>query len=453
MVETLNMDSKQPIRGLKKVLIITYYWPPAGGGGVQRWLKFTKYLRSHGIEPIIFTARGGEVPVIDASLEKEVPAGVRIIRHPIWEPYTFYKKLLGKKKNDRVYSGFIQDQKASGWKQKLSVFIRGNFFIPDARMFWINPSVKFLKKWLKDEHIDAIISTGPPHSTHRIALGLKRSTGLPWVADFRDPWTQIDFYDQLHLTKWADSRHKRMEQEVLKEADEVVTVSPSWGKGLESLVHREIKIVNNGYDPEDFDRVPDVYPTLFSICHVGSMNADRNPLALWDAIQQLLKEDARFHQFLKIRLIGQVDIAIQKEIDIRELNQYVQKIDFLAHAEIPIQLKNAGILLLPVNKTPNMDGVVPGKLYEYMAAKRPILVIGPPKGDTAQIITDASAGKIFNYDEIEALKQQLILWMNDFEQGNLLIHSGQIDNYSRKNLAGKFAKIVMQSIDKQKLVS
>jgi glycosyltransferase involved in cell wall biosynthesis len=130
-----------------------------------------------------------------------------------------------------------------------------------------------------------------------------------------------------------------------------------------------------------------------------------------------------------------------------------QKIDFLAHAEIPVQLKNAGILLLPVNKTPNMDGVVPGKLYEYMAAKRPILVIGPPKGDTAQIITDASAGKIFNYDEIEALKQQLILWMNDFEQGNLLIHSGQIDNYSRKNLAGKFAKIVMQSIDKQKHVS
>ena len=153
-----------PVRGLKKVLIITYYWPPAGGGGVQRWLKFTKYLREQGIEPIIFTARGGEVPVIDASLEKEIPAGVRVIRHPIWEPYTFYKKLLGKKKNERVYSGFIQDQKASGWKQKASVFIRGNFFIPDARMFWIRPSVRFLKKWLKDYSVDAIISTGPPHS-------------------------------------------------------------------------------------------------------------------------------------------------------------------------------------------------------------------------------------------------------------------------------------------------
>ena len=440
-----------PVRGLKKVLIITYYWPPAGGGGVQRWLKFTKYLREHGIEPIIFTARGGEVPVIDASLEKEIPAGVRVIRHPIWEPYTFYKKLLGKKKNERVYSGFIQDQKASGWKQKASVFIRGNFFIPDARMFWIRPSVRFLKKWLKDYSVDAIISTGPPHSTHRIALQLKRATGLPWVADFRDPWTQIDFYEQLHLTKWADARHKKMEKEVLTEADAVVTVSPSWAKGLETLVDRKVDVVNNGFDPEDFDRVAEVGLSHFSICHVGSMNADRNPQALWDALKQLVREDERFHRLLKVRLIGQVDLAIEQAIQERELNQYVEKVPFMAHAQIPVQLKQAAVLLLPVNKTPNMDGVVPGKLYEYLAAKRPVLVIGPPQGDTANIVAASGAGKIFDYSEVTELKQQLVEWMNAYEAGTLTVNPEEINRYSRKFLAGKFAEVVFRAIDNQQV--
>lgn len=443
------MAEKEPIRGLKKVLIITYYWPPAGGGGVQRWLKFTKYLREHGIEPIIFTARGGEVPVIDESLEKEIPPGVRIIRHPIWEPYTFYKKLLGKKKNERVYSGFIQDQKSSGWKQKASVFIRGNFFIPDARMFWIRPSVKFLKRWLKDYSVDAIVSTGPPHSTHRIALQLKRATGLPWVADFRDPWTQIDFYDQLHLTKWADARHKKMEKEVLTEADAVVTVSPSWAKGLESLVDRKVAVVNNGFDPEDFDKVAEVPLKEFSICHVGSMNADRNPLALWDALHHLVREDERFHQKVKVRLIGQVDFAIEQAIQERELNQYVEKVPFMAHADIPAQLKQAAVLLLPVNKTPNMDGVVPGKLYEYLAAKRPVLVVGPPQGDTANIVAESGAGKIFDYSEVEELKNQLVQWMDAFEMGTLVVNPEEINRYSRKFLAGKFAEVIFNSIENQ----
>jgi len=438
-----------PFRGLKKVLIITYYWPPAGGGGVQRWLKFSKYLREHGIEPIIFTARDGEVPVVDPSLEKEVPAGVRIIRHPIWEPYAFYKKLLGKKKNERVYSGFIQDQKASGWKQKASVFIRGNFFIPDARMFWIRPSVKFLKRWLKDYSVDAIVSTGPPHSTHRIALQLKRATGLPWVADFRDPWTQIDFYDQLHLTKWADARHKRMEKEVLTEADAVVTVSPSWAKGLATLGERNVEVVNNGFDPEDFDRVPEVPINQFSICHVGSMNADRNPYALWDALHQLVREDERFRRNLKVRLIGQVDLAIEQAIQERELNQYVEKVSFMAHAEIPAQLKQSALLLLPVNKTPNMDGVVPGKLYEYLAAKRPVLVIGPPQGDTAEIVKASGAGKIFDYSETSELKLQLKEWMEAYFSNTLEVQPEEINRYSRKFLAGKFSKVIFKCIENQ----
>ena len=271
------------------------------------------------------------------------------------------------------------------------------------------------------------------------------------MADFRDPWTQIDFYEQLHLTKWADARHKKMEKEVLTEADAVVTVSPSWAKGLETLVDRKVDVVNNGFDPEDFDRVAEVGLSHFSICHVGSMNADRNPQALWDALKQLVREDERFHRLLKVRLIGQVDLAIEQAIQERELNQYVEKVPFMAHAQIPVQLKQAAVLLLPVNKTPNMDGVVPGKLYEYLAAKRPVLVIGPPQGDTANIVAASGAGKIFDYSEVTELKQQLVEWMNAYESGTLTVNPEEINRYSRKFLARKFAEVVFRAIDNQQV--
>jgi len=167
---------------LKKLLIITYYWPPAGGGGVQRWMKFTKYLREFGWEPVIYTVSNGEYPVVDESLLKEIPADVETIKTPIWEPYSFYKRFTGRKKGERVYSGFINENKKESFTQKVSVFIRGNFFIPDARKFWISPSIKYLRKYLKNNPVDAMVSTGPPHTTHLIAMGVKEKINVPWVS-------------------------------------------------------------------------------------------------------------------------------------------------------------------------------------------------------------------------------------------------------------------------------
>ena len=189
---------------MKKVLIITYYWPPSGGAGVQRWLKFVKYLREFGWEPIVYTAENPEVPVIDETLTKDIPEGITVLRTKVWEPYQIYKRLSGRKQSDRIQTAFLSEKKKPGTIENLSIWIRGNFFIPDARRFWIKPSVKYLSRYLNDNPVDLIISTGPPHSMHLIAMHLKGKTQIPWLADFRDPWTNIDFYHQLKLSRSAD---------------------------------------------------------------------------------------------------------------------------------------------------------------------------------------------------------------------------------------------------------
>lgn len=204
---------------MKKVLIITYYWPPTGGAGVQRWLKFSKYFRSFGWEPVIYTPSNPDFPIFDDTLLHDVPKDLTVLKTAITEPYDIYRKIMRKKKTETVNQGFLSEGKENTWLQAAMIWIRGNFFIPDARMFWIRPSLNYLSEYMKTNAIDAVISTGPPHSMHLIALGLKEKFKLPWIADFRDPWTQIDFYDQLKLSGFADRKHKRLEKTVLTKAD------------------------------------------------------------------------------------------------------------------------------------------------------------------------------------------------------------------------------------------
>ncbi len=430
---------------MKKVLIISYYWPPAGGGGVQRWLKMTKFLPDLGWKPIIATPSNGEAPVIDESLLKEVHTDVETVKIPIWEPYGFYKKFTGKKKGEKVYSGFISDKK-EGIAQKLSVFIRGNFFIPDARKFWIRPARKALVRYLKDNPVDAIISTGPPHTTHLIAYGITRKINVPWVADFRDPWTNIDFYDQLRLTKWADRKHRRLEQLVLKNATQIVTVSQSWSKDFVNLSKgREIKVITNGFDHLDFERDAISLDTEFSICHIGSMNKDRNTPALWEALKKL-KSDDQFKAHLSIKLIGQVDHSIFKSIEEFGLTEHLNHIPFLPHSEAVKHLQTSQLLLLPINDTPNSMGVIPGKLFEYMGAQRPIICIGPKNGDSAAIVSNSGAGAIFGYDEVEELKAHLSASFKAFTTGDLTVNASGVMNYSRKELAKKYSLLLQDLI-------
>lgn len=428
----------------RKVLVITYYWPPAGGAGVMRWAKMSKYLAQFGWEPIIYTPANGETGVHDESLLAELPKNLTVIKTPIWEPYDLYKTFLGRKKNEKLYSGFINEKKKASLAQKISVFIRGNFFIPDARMFWIKPSVTFLKKYLAEHSVDAIVSTGPPHSMHLIAEKVHRATGIPWVADFRDPWTNIDFYADLNLTAWADKRHHRLEKKVLNNASKVVTVTWRSRDEFKEICHRDdIEVVPNGFDDADFPL--DKRPPLdkdFSILHIGSMNKDRNPEVFWKAAQKAILESDELKSKLKIKLVGPVDFSVRSAVEEYGLQSVTEFVDFIPHDEAVKMQQQAQINLLVINNTPNSRTIIPGKLYEYLGSGRPILAVGPKDSDSAKVIEMTKGGVVHEYNDVDGLKNRILEYFSLYTEGNLTADAHGTQQFTRKNLAGEFAKIL-----------
>lgn len=427
---------------MKKALIITYYWPPSGGAGVQRWLKFAKYLREFGWEPVIYTPENPESPVIDPSLEKDIPEGITILKTKIFEPYTAYKRFVGRKKSDSIKAGFLSEKKNPSLAEKISVWIRGNFFIPDARMFWIKPSISFLTNYLKTHPVDAIISTGPPHSMHMIALGVKKATNLPWLADFRDPWTNIDFYQDLMLTPIADKIHRKKELAVLKNADEMVTVSLNWAKDFQQIFKRRIEVITNGYDDADFiglDRSPD---EKFTIVHIGAMNKDRNPHKFWAAVSDLLVENPALKEKLEIKLIGSNDHSVLTSISKSGLDRWVTTIREMPHKEVLQHTVSAQVLLLALNDTPNVSGIIPGKIFEYIAANRPILCIGPENGDSAEIIRGIGAGETVDFSNKQKMMQILSGYFDLYLKNEMNNESADFQKYTRKNLCGRIAGLL-----------
>ena len=372
----------------KKVLIITYYWPPSGGAGVQRWLKFVKYLPKYGWEPVIFTVDNGEYPSIDESLENDIPDGIEVIKSKIWEPYSFYKKFTGRKKDELINAGFLKERKKAFFLERLSVWVRGNFFIPDARKFWIKPSTRILSSYLKDNSIDVVISSGPPHSTHLIAKKITANYNLPWIADFRDPWTNIDFYNDLMLSKFADRKHKRLEKLVLSSADIILTVGKTLALELSQLGAKRVEVVENGYDKSDLNKGFTIQlDDKFSIAHIGTFSPSRNNETLWKALSELVKEDDFFSNKLELKLIGKIDYSVTESLKKYDLASFVNHIPYLSHDLVINQQMSSHLLLLMVNNTPNAKGIVTGKIFEYMASNRPTLVIGPSDGDVAEIVS------------------------------------------------------------------
>ena len=428
---------------MKRVLIITYYWPPSGGSGVQRWLKMSKYLPENGWQPVIYTAENAEYPVEDPSLEKDVCPEAEVIRRPILEPYSFYKQFLGIKKEQKVKAGFIDETgKQKGWKGNLSSWIRGNFFIPDARCWWIKPSVRFLKAYLKEHPVDAIVSTGPPHSMHLIALKLKEATGLPWIADFRDPWTEIDYYGDLHLNKHSDRKHHRLEHEVLTKADKVVVVGWDMAKGMDRLGAKEVSVIPNGYDWEiQANNNPATLSSDFTLTHIGIISPNRNEHQLWQALGELKSTDAHFASKLRIRLIGQVDQSVVHSLEACDLKDNTEIIPYIPHDQIQEQQTTSQVLLLLINNTPNAKGILTGKLFEYIAAGRPILCIGPEDGDAARIINETHSGTTVGFTNKEKMKQVIMDYYGHYSTAGLPNNTNtSVEKYSRKALTDEFAK-------------
>ncbi|MEO1449706.1 MAG: glycosyl transferase family 1 [Bacteroidota bacterium] len=427
---------------MKKVLVITYYWPPSGGAGVQRILKTCKYLREFGWEPIVYTAKDAAYPILDQSLEKDIVEGQIVLRGPIWEPYELYKRFTGQNKKERVYSGFVSGKKKPSFAQRMAVWVRGNLFIPDARKFWIKPSIKFLDNWLQTNKVDAILSSGPPHSVHLIARDIKRKHQIPWLADFRDPWTDIDFYDQLMLTKWADRKHHRQEQSVLKECDKLATVSWGCAKGLEELGKADVRLILNGFDHEDFEGISAELDEKFTINHIGFLNNDRNPPVLWEALGQLCQELPAFKNDLTLRFIGKTDPILTHDLEKNGLQEATELVSYLPHAEVLPTLLRSQVLLLLINNTPNVLSVVSGKVFEYLAARRPIFAIGPTQGDAARVLHETGAGTMCDFEDLAGMKKEIMRLYMAYKAGKLEIEAGSIDRFTRKYNAGLFGGIL-----------
>jgi len=420
---------------MKKVLIITYYWPPAGGSGVQRWLKFVKYFRDFGIEPVIYTVKNPNYPIEDESLLKEIPKNLEILKQPIWEPNNLLS-IIGKKKTESA--GFLNSNPSL--IGKLVQYIRANYFIPDARKFWVQPSVKYLKKYLKENKIDVVITTGPPHSMHLIGLNLKKQLGIKWIADFRDPWTEIDYFHQLPLTKKAIKKHYFLEKEVLENADAVLVVGNTM-KGNYMKFNKKTYVVTNGFDSEILD-VKTELDSKFTLTHIGLMNSDRNPKMLWEILTEIMNENHTFSNDFELKLIGKVDASVINDISNFNLDKNVTIINYVSHNKVIEFQKRAQVLLLIVNNVPSANQIITGKIFEYLMVKRPILAIAPKNGDLAEIIQKTTSGFVIDFEERGLLKKTILNSYSKFKQQKLTVDSKNIEQFHRKELTKKVSEII-----------
>ena len=421
----------------KRVLIITYYWPPSGGSGVQRWLKFAKYLPEAGWEPVIFTPENPDFDLKDETLEKEISKELEVIKFPIWEPYQLLDRIRGKKES---HPGRVLEQKEHSFMEKAAIWLRSNLMVPDPRVFWVKPSVKFLTELIEKGQFQAIITTGPPHSMHLIGRDLKRKTGIFWLADFRDPWSQWEFLDKLPMQNQIRNKHKKLEQEVLSEANVVTTISPTFQHDLEKLSNRKINLITNGFDDSDIPQnfsIGEKKAGSLHLVYTGIIDSIRNPMPLLKAMkEEFSKEPGE----VKFTFVGRVSDQVREEIGADSwLSTHVVFAGYVSHKEVFGFYEKADALALILTNTKNAKGNIPGKLFEYMATTLPILALGDPEGDSAKILKKSEAGEVFNHSDHVAIQVSL---RKLFERSGEADPATGIDQYSRRNLSLQLAKLL-----------
>ncbi len=422
---------------MKRVLIIVYYWPPSGGAGVQRWLKFAKYLADFNWQPVVFTPENPDFNLKDESLLDEIPPSVEVIKQPIWEPYSYYRKLFAKEKDEELSSG-IKEKK--GIASKLANWVRGNVFIPDPKVYWRKPSVEFLQKYLKENPVDVIISSGTPHSMHLIALDLKKALELPWIADFRDPWTELDMLNDYHIHPLRMKKYRKMEKEVLNASDIALTTSKVWASDLKRLGAGRAECITNGYDESDFQLEVEPYSD-FVLSHFGLLNHLRNPINLWSSLEELIIENKEFAEKFKLHLGGTIDADVLKEIyTYPALKARTKIFPYLSHQEVIKEYLRSSILLLLLFNSDSGRGNIPGKLFEYLASKKPILAFGPKRGDSADIV-EMNEGVYLDYLDSNTSQLKSFILKQFSERRQL---SSSDAEYSRKNLTRKLSGLLDQ---------
>ena len=423
----------------KKLLIITYYFPPAGGPGVQRWLKFVKYLPEFGVQPIVYIPENPTYPIIDEGLRSQISDKVIILKNKIWEPYQL-ASVFSKNKTKKISSGIFPHKKKQTVLDKTFLWIRGNLFIPDARVFWVKPSVSYLEKYIQENDIDIIVTSGPPHSLHLIGLELKQKLNVKWFADFRDPWTTIGYHKALRLSGYAAKKHKELEQKVLNAADKVIVTSKTTKTEFQAITNKPITVITNGYDVENVEK--QTLDSKFTLAHIGSFLSDRNPNFLWECLVELLTEIPNFKSHLEIKLIGAVSQEVLDSIEDFKLKGYLNLLGYVSHHEAISHQKKSQVLLLIEINSEDTKSIIPGKLFEYMVSNRPIIAIGPQGSDFADIIKETNTGVFFDYTEKEKLKSVILDFYNQFLEGKLQANGVGLQQYSRKNLTKQLVQLI-----------
>lgn len=427
----------------QKILIITYYWPPSGGSGVQRWLKFVKYLPDFGWKPYVCTPDNPALVQRDESLLKDVSPEAEIIRLPIWEPYNIFFKLSGGGKESVVKPSELSLQKKKTLFKGIASWIRGNFFIPDPKIFWVKPTVKFLHQYLKEHDIHNVITTGPPHSVHLIGLELKKKNPtLNWIADFRDPWSEWPFLDSFSMMSIVKAHHRRLERKVLTNADHVLTITPYYVERFGKLSKRSVEFIPNGYDHEDFKNIEYKIPKHFIIRHVGIVYDMANPQPLINALEILLNKIPTLSTEMVVEFVGEVNASFRQAFQNSEAGQVVRFHEPIPHKELLTLYGETNVLLLNIDGYKHAEGLLPGKLFEYLATGLPVLGIGPVEGNAATLLKSSGGGVMFEKDQTEDIatfiQDAYVRWKKaePFRKAN--------DNikYSRKMLVGKVTELL-----------
>jgi len=429
----------------KKVLIVCYYWPPAGGPGVQRWLKFVKYLPQFNIDPIVYVPKNPSYPLLDETLLAEVPEGITILKQPIKEPYRF-ASALSRKQTQTISAGIVPKDGKQSVLQQFMLYIRGNFFVPDARVQWVKPSVTFLKEYIAKNDIKTVITTGPPHSLHLIGLALRKSyLGNPnfcWLTDFRDPWTTIGYHDKLKMTSKTQAKHKKLEKEVLEAADHILVTSPGTKKEFAAITSKPISVITNGFDDIDPDLEGIKRDVRFTIAHIGSLLSDRNPKVLWKALGDLLNENAAFKEHFCLQLVGKISQDVVDSIYDAGLKEHLEILGYVAHQKALRLQRKAAVLLLVEIDSQQTKAIIPGKLFEYMATNKPILAIGPEGADIALVIKETGIGDFVGNGNYDHIKNLILGYLDDFTSSKKTTNKRVIGQYHRKALTGQLAQVL-----------
>ncbi len=428
----------------KKVLILTYYWPPAGGPGVQRVLKFAKYLPEFGWDPIILTVQNGEYPAIDESLSKDIPESCKVYKTKALEPNIFYRKFTGMKSDEKIPVANLA-QKNVSWKKKLSNWVRLNLFIPDAKIGWIPYAVSRGKKIIEVEKPDIIFSSSPPPTVHLVAKKLAKWSGLKWVADFRDPWTDIYHYDGVERSAYALNKDLRLEKSVIAKATKTIVVSKHIGTYLlkDNFPNKSVEIITNGFDETDFKQPVQPEPDdSFTIAYAGKINNQQNPKNFWKAVSELKKENPTFASDFKLLLMGNITDDVYSSLKTNKLEDNIENKGYVSHPKMIENISKSQLLLLLIPNTSKNISIVPGKIFEYLATRKFIIGIGPKDGDSAEILNDADAGEMFEFTDFDSLKSRIAKQYQNWQDNKTeQLNESALNKYTRKELTSKLTQL------------